>query len=178
MGRLLVVVDYQNDFVKGALGFEDAKSLEDKIFDKVKTYLKNGDKVLFTYDTHFDNYLETREGKNLPIKHCICGSDGHALYGKLKQFKNIDNTIHYNKEAFGISPDSMICLYEEIGEVKEIEFVGIVTNMCVISNVVMFQSQYKNANIIVDGKLCSSFNMELHNKSLDVIEGLQVKVIR
>ncbi|MGL4570792.1 MAG: cysteine hydrolase family protein [Clostridium sp.] len=178
MGRLLVVVDYQNDFVNGALGFKEAEALEDKIFDKVSNYLQNGDKVLFTYDTHFDNYLETREGKNLAIKHCISGSEGHALYGKLKEFKDVDNTIHYNKEAFGISPASMISLYEKIGELEDIEFVGIVTNMCVISNVVMFQSQYNNANIIVDGRLCSSFNMELHNKSLDIIEGLQVKVIR
>lgn len=178
MGKLLVVVDYQNDFVTGALGFKEAESLEDKIYEKVKSYLENGEQVLFTYDTHFENYLDTREGKNLPIAHCLKGTEGHDLYGKLKEFKNKENTLHYDKEAFGIDPRKMIELEETLGEISEIEFVGIVTNMCVISNAVVFQSLYKDANIIVDGKLCSSFDNNLHNEALDVLEGLQIKVLR
>lgn len=71
MSKVLVVVDYQKDFVDGALGFKKAEALEEGIYNKVKEYLDNGDKVVFTYDTHYDNYLETREGINLPVKHCI-----------------------------------------------------------------------------------------------------------
>lgn len=179
MNKLLVVIDYQKDFVDGTLGFEKAETLEKAIYDKVYKYLQNGDKVLFTYDTHCEDYLETREGKNLPVPHCIKDTVGHQLYGKINDFTNIENTLHYKKDGFGMSPEDMIKISNEIGEdIKEIEFVGVVTNICVISNVVMFQAQYRSADIIVDGRLCASFDDALHDKALDVMEGLQVKVIR
>jgi len=178
MAKLLVVIDYQKDFVDGTLGFEKAVTLEQGIYDKVNKYLKNGDKVLFTYDTHYEEYLQTREGKNLPILHCIKGTNGHKLYGKIDDFSNSENTMHYEKRGFGISPEDMIQIANEVGEdIKEIELVGVVTNICVISNVVLFQSQYRNADIIVDASLCGSFDDSLHEKALDVIEGLQGKVI-
>ncbi len=178
MNKLLVVIDYQKDFVDGTLGFDKAKTLEQAIYDKVNKYLQNGDKVLFTYDTHYEDYLETREGKNLPVKHCIKDTEGHQLYGKIGDFVKLVNTFHCKKEGFGICPEDMIKLANEIVEhLEEIEFVGVVTNICVISNVVMFQAQYRNANIIVDGSLCASFDDALHDKALDVIEALQVKVI-
>lgn len=179
MKKLLVVVDYQKDFVNGALGFKKAETLEEGIYNKVKKYLNNGDKVLFTYDTHFENYLETREGKSLPVPHCYINTEGHELYGRLKEFVGVKNTFHYNKSAFGIAPKDMLKIGSEIGEdLDEIELVGVVTNMCVISNVVTFQSQYINANLVVDGTLCASFDDSLHDKALDVIEALSVKVIR
>lgn len=178
MARLLVVIDYQKDFVDGTLGFEKAVTLEQGIYDKVNKYLKNGDKVLFTYDTHYEEYLQTREGKNLPILHCIKGTNGHKLYGKIDDFSDSENTMHYEKKGFGISPEDMLQIANEVGEdIKEIELVGVVTNICVISNVVLFQSQYRNADIIVDARLCASFDDSLHEKALDVIEGLQGKVI-
>ncbi|MBS6500629.1 MAG: isochorismatase family cysteine hydrolase [Clostridium sp.] len=178
MKKLLVVIDYQKDFVNGTLGFEKAVSLENGIYDKVNKYLKENNKVLFTYDTHLDNYLDTREGKNLPVVHCLRGTEGHGLYGKLKEFSNKENTIHYEKYGFGMAPIDMIKLANEIGDdINEIEIVGVVTNICVISNVVMFQSQFRNAEVVVDGSLCASFDESLHEKTLDVIEGLQGKVI-
>jgi nicotinamidase-related amidase len=179
MKKLLVVIDYQKDFVDGALGFKKAETLEEGIYNKVEKYLNDGDKVLFTYDTHFENYLETREGKSLPVPHCYINTEGHELYGKLKRFVEAKNTLHYNKSAFGIAPKDMLKIVSEIGEeLDEIELVGVVTNMCVLSNVVTFQAQYLNANLTVDGTLCASFDDELHNKALDVIEALSVKVIR
>lgn len=179
MKKLLIVIDYQKDFVDGTLGFKKAETLEEGIYNKVKKYLENEDKVVFTYDTHFENYLETREGKNLPIPHCYINTEGHDLYGKLKEFKNMKNTFHYNKESFGMAPKDIIKLAEDIGtDIDEIEFVGVVSNMCVISNVVTFQAQYVNAQLTVDGSLCASFDNSLHDKALDVIESLQVKVIR
>lgn len=178
MNKLLVVIDYQKDFVDGALGFDEAKTLERGIYNKVNEYLKNDYKVLFTYDTHLDNYLETREGKNLPVVHCIEGSEGHELYGDLKEFKNRENTFHMKKYGFGISPENMVDIYNKIGDfINEIEIVGVVTNICVVSNFVMFQSQFREANIKVDASLCASFDRELHNKTLDIIESLQGKVI-
>ncbi|WP_346962272.1 isochorismatase family protein [Clostridium sp.] len=178
MKKLLAVIDYQKDFVDGTLEFEKAVTLEQGIYDKVNKYLKNGDKVLFTYDTHYEEYLQTREGKNLPILHCIKDTNGHKLYGKINDFSNSENTMHYEKKGFGISPEDMIQIANEVGEdIEEIELVGVVTNICVISNVVLFQSQYRNADIIVDASLCGSFDDSLHEKALDVIEGLQGKVI-
>lgn len=177
MKNLLVVVDYQKDFVDGALGFEKATTLEEAIYEKINKYLSAGDKVLFTYDTHGEDYLQTREGKNLPVVHCIDGTEGHQLYGKIKEFEKTENTLHYKKGSFGMSPENILRLNNELGaDVDNIEIVGIVTNMCVISNVVTLQSQYINANIFVDGSLCASFDESLHEKALDVIEALQVKV--
>ncbi|MBS5937468.1 isochorismatase family protein [Clostridium sp.] len=178
MKKLLVVIDYQNDFVDGALGFEKAKTLEPLIYKKINKYIENGEKVLFTYDTHHKDYLNTREGKNLPVTHCIKGTNGHNLYGRLNNFINAKNTFHYEKEGFGISPKDMIKISEDIGDdINEIEIIGVVTNICVISNLVLFQSQYRNSEIIIDAKLCASFDESLHEKTLDVAEGLQAKVI-
>lgn len=154
MKKLLVVIDYQKDFVDGALGFEEAVTLEEGIYNKVNENLKEGNKVLFTYDTHEINYLETREGKNLPVVHCIKGTEGHKLFGKLQKFEHNKNVISYEKYGFGLAPEDMIKISKEIGEdLEEIEIVGVVTNICVISNFVMFQSQYRNADIVVDASL-------------------------
>ena len=86
MKKILVVIDYQKDFVDGALGFKKAETLEEGIYNKGKENLAKGNKVVFTYDTHFDNYLETKEGKHLPVPHCYLDTDGHELYGRLKEF--------------------------------------------------------------------------------------------
>ncbi|MEG0296141.1 MAG: isochorismatase family cysteine hydrolase [Clostridium sp.] len=175
MSKILVVVDYQKDFVDGTLGFEKATLLEDGIYNKVKENLKENNKIIFTYDTHGEDYLSTREGVNLPVIHCIEGSEGHKLYGKVNQFANVngvDNIYHINKQSFGARIEDL-----KLDNITEIEICGIVTNMCVISNAVVFQTKYPNANIIIDASCCASFNDELHDKSLDVMEGLQMKVI-
>lgn len=178
MKKLLVVIDYQKDFVDGTLGFEKAVTLEQGIYEKITQYLKEGNKVLFTYDTHYDDYLQSREGKNLPVVHCIKGTEGHKLYGRLKDFSDAENTMHYEKKGFGIAPEDMLQISKEIGEeIGEIELVGVVTNICVISNVVLFQSQFREAEVIVDASLCASFDDSMHEKALDVIEGLQGKII-
>lgn len=174
MSKILVVVDYQKDFVDGTLGFEKAALLEDGLYNKVKENLKENNIIIFTYDTHAEDYLLTREGINLPVIHCVEGSEGHKLYGKVNEFMNInDNNIyHINKPSFGANIEDL-----ELEDINEIEICGIVTNMCVISNAVVFQTKYPNANIIIDASCCASFNDELHDKSLDVMEGLQMKVI-
>lgn len=177
MKKLLVVVDYQNDFVDGALGFEKAAALEEKLAEKANSYLNNGEKVVFTYDTHYENYLETREGRNLPVKHCLDNTKGHELYGKLSEFKGREGTYHIKKESFGISPADMIKLSKELGDdISEIEITGVVTDICVISNAVMFQSQYKNAQLIVNENLCAGFDEKKHKEALDVMQSLQVKI--
>lgn len=177
MKKMLVVVDYQNDFVNGSLGFDGASSLEDGICEKIEAYLENDDFVIFTFDTHNDNYLDTREGKNLPVKHCIKGDVGHELYGNLKNFPPNENTMYLEKFSFGVSPKDICKIGEKFQNVDEIEIVGVVTDICVISNVVMFQSQYVNATVTVDASLCASHIPENHGKALDVMRSLQANVI-
>lgn len=177
MKRLLVVVDYQKDFVDGSLGFEGAELLDRKIVNKIKEYINIDREIIYTMDSHDEDYLETREGKMLPIKHCIVGTDGWELYGETKKIIKSISSIPMTKTTFGIPPDTMMILKSVIGEVDSIEFVGLVTNMCIISNVAVFQAAYPEAQIIVNPTLCDSFDKELHAKTIDVLRGMQVKII-
>lgn len=172
--NLLIVVDYQNDFVDGALGFPDASLLDVKIADKIKMYHKNGDHVIFTMDTHEKNYLDTFEGKNLPVPHCIKGTEGHELYGEVA--KSVDKKdMIFEKPAF---PSLDLANYLKDKKYEKIELVGLVSNICVLSNAVMVKAALPEAEIIVDASCTDSFDKSLNEKCLDVLEGMQIKVIR
>ncbi len=175
MERYLFVIDYQNDFVDGALGFPGAEKLDEKIAEKVRAYGK--DHVLFTRDTHFGNYLETREGRNLPIVHCVKGTEGWQVYGETAKALQEVEAPGIDKLVFGIDvtdPATAAVLPEKA---DEIELVGLVSNICVVSNAVVLQSKYPEAAILVDASCTDSFDKGLHEKVLDVLEGFQVKVI-
>lgn len=177
--KILLVVDYQKDFVDGALGFPSAKNLDEGICKKIDEYLNNGDTVFYTMDTHTKDYLNTREGKHLPIPHCIVGTDGWNLYGKVgEKLKDGVNSYMLKKSTFGVSPEVMNSeLLNFDGNVESVEFCGLVTNMCVVSNVATFQARFPNAQMIVDPKLCDSFDKDLHNKTVDVLRGMQVQIV-
>ena len=175
MNRYLFVIDYQNDFVDGALGFPGAEKLDAAIAAKIRAYGKGH--VLFTRDTHFENYLETREGKNLPVVHCIKGSDGWQVYGETAKALAEVDAPGIDKLVFGMDvtdPATAAVLPESA---DEIELVGLVSNICVVSNAVVLQSKYPEATIVVDASCTDSFDKSLHAKVLDVLEGFQVKVI-
>jgi len=173
MNKLLVVVDYQKDFVDGSLGFPGAETLDEGIARKV---LSHEGPVVYTLDTHPEEYLNTREGKALPVEHCIRRTDGWQVYGKTKEALQKIDAIEIEKKSFGISPGAVGSLFV-LEPVDEIELVGLVTNICVVSNAVIFQAAFPEAQIVVDASLCASFDPVLHEKTLDVLEGLQVKVI-
>ena len=175
MNRYLFVIDYQNDFVDGALGFPGAEKLDEKIAAKVRAYGEG--KVLFTRDTHFENYLDTREGKNLPVVHCIKGSHGWQVYGETAKALAEVEARAIDKLVFGMDvtdPATAAVLPEQA---DEIELVGLVSNICVVSNAVVLQSKYPESTVIVDASCTASFEKSLHEKVLDVLEGFQVKVI-
>ena len=175
MDRYLFVIDYQNDFVDGALGFPGAEKLDDKIAAKIRSY--GPGKVLFTRDTHFENYLQTREGKNLPVVHCIKGTPGWEVYGETAKALAEVNAQAIDKLVFGMDvtdPATAAVLPESA---DEIELVGLVSNICVVSNAVVLQSKYPEATIIVDAACTDSFDKSLNEKVLDVLAGFQVKVI-
>jgi len=175
MNRYLFVIDYQNDFVDGALGFPGAEKLDEAIAAKVRQYGKGH--VLFTRDTHFETYMDTREGKNLPVPHCIKGSHGWQVYGQTRVALEEVEAPAIDKLVFGMDvtdPATAAVLPEKA---DEIELVGLVSNICVVSNAVVLQSRYPEATIIVDAACTDSFDKGLHEKVLDVLSGFQVKVI-
>ncbi len=175
MNRYLFVIDYQKDFVDGALGFPGAEKLDEKIAAKVRQYGKG--RVFFTRDTHFENYLETREGKKLPVVHCVKGTPGWEVYGETAKALQEVEAPGIDKLVFGMDvtdPATAAVLPENAGE---IELVGLVSNICVVSNAVVLQSRYPEATILVDAACTDSFDKALHEKVLDVLEGFQVKVL-
>jgi len=179
MKKLLIVVDYQNDFVTGTLGFDGAELLEAPILAKIKAYEKAGHHIIYTFDTHYDDYLETREGQGLPIKHCIKETDGHALYGDIfhhYQASNYANQDEVFKDSFG-SVDLMKMLIER-NQYDVIELVGLVSYICVLTNALIAKTAHPEAEIVVDTSCTAGPDQALHDACLKLMrEALQIKVI-
>lgn len=174
MKKILLVVDYQVDFVSGALGFAGAELLDRPIAEKIKEYGKGN--VFYTLDTHFDNYLDTKEGKNLPVPHCIKGTAGWEVYGETKQALFDADAVCIEKRSFGIDlTDGTLSKLPRA--VDSVEIVGLVSNICVISNAVILNTLYSDAEITVDAALTASFDDMLNKEALDVMSGLQINVI-
>lgn len=172
MKKLLVVVDYQNDFVDGALGFKGAELLADTIKEKIENYLNSNNDVIFTLDTHNEKYMETHEGKNLPVIHCVKGSEGWKVNKKVDYLAKAIKV--FEKPTF---PSLDLANYLKDSDYGEVELCGLVSNICVISNAVMVKSALPNANIFIDAKATDSFDKVLQDKCFDVLEGLHIKVI-
>lgn len=170
MNKLLIIIDYQKDFVDGSLGFPQAKKLENGIAEKISEY--ENDEIIYTLDTHDDAYMDTAEGKNLPIPHCVKGTDGHELYGKIKEL--LKDKKGFEKNTF---PSLELGKYLEGKNYDVIELCGLVSNICVISNAVIAKAACPNAKIIVDSSLTASADSDLHQKALDVMKGLHITVI-
>jgi len=179
MKKLLIVVDYQNDFVTGSLGFPGAELLEAPILEKVQAYEANNDHIIYTFDTHYDEYLETQEGRGLPIKHCLHGTEGHALYGKVLNHYKASNHPHQKalfKDTYG-SRDLMSELTDREGY-DVIELVGLVSYICVLSNAIIAKTALPEALIVVDSSCMAGPDPDLHEACLKIMkEALQIKVI-
>lgn len=174
MKKMLLVVDFQKDFVDGSLGFQKAVELDKEIANRIKQAKKDGEIIIFTMDTHKPDYLETQEGKTLPVEHCIEGSDGWKLYGETG--KTIENPTYVKKPTFGgLGLIEVLKPYEN--ENLEIEICGVVTNMCVISNAVICKATLPESPITINSKLCASFDDVLHAKAIDVMQSMQMKII-
>lgn len=177
--KVLVVVDYQKDFVDGALGFESAAQLDDGIAALMREYAEDKDGLIVcTFDTHGKNYLETQEGKKLPVEHCIKGTEGWKLYGEVynvhKEYEK--DILHVYKPTFGSYElaKRLTLIDGTQGRIESITFVGVVTNMCVISNAVIAKAACPEAEIIIKKDLVDSFDKELHGRALSVMESMQM----
>lgn len=178
--KVLVVVDVQNDFAKGgALAYAyPEKSNTDGIIAKVKEFISNGDVVIATRDTHHDNYMDTLEGKNLPIPHCIHQTDGWELVGKLQTLANMNEIAVVDKPTFGTSLVGQFIreLVDKYGPVEEIDVCGYVTSICVLANCVMLRAYMPNQKIVLLQDLCGDINEESHNAAITVLRNQQIEI--
>lgn len=167
--KILVVVDMQNDFIDGALGTPEAAS----IVPYVKQVIESFDgKVLFTRDTHFADYMDTQEGKNLPVPHCIKDTDGWRIRRELDALRK---TPAIDKITFG-SKDLVDILKGE-PSIESITFVGLCTDICVISNVMLTKAFFPEIPLIVDAKACAGVTPESHQNALAAMKMCQVRIV-
>ena len=166
--KFLIVVDMQNDFISGALGSKHAEAIVSNVVEKVKNY---DGTVIFTRDTHFADYMDTQEGKNLPVKHCVKDTVGWEICNELKPYVNkvID------KITFGsIELPNAIKEYGE--EIEEIELCGLCTDICVISNAMILKATFPEVKIVVDGNCCAGVTVESHQTALNAMKAVQISV--
>ncbi|MBE6904328.1 MAG: cysteine hydrolase [Ruminococcaceae bacterium] len=169
MSKILVVVDMQNDFIDGALGTKEAV----KIVPYVKEIIENFDgKILFTRDTHFENYMQTQEGKNLPVPHCIKGSQGWQIHSQLEALRTTDAI---DKVTFGSKELVEILKKEE--NIESITFVGLCTDICVISNAMVVKAFFPEIPLIVDAKACAGVTPKSHETALEAMKMCQIKIL-
>lgn len=178
--KILVVVDMQNDFITGSLGTPEARAIVPKVKKKIEEAVENGDLIVYTHDTHFDNYLETREGKKLPVKHCIYQTEGWKIPDELMTPFTYKYTEMVDKFTFG-SED----LIDRIRSSKlalscnEIELVGLCTDICVVSNALLLKAAfYETMEISVDATCCAGVTPETHEAALKTMEMCQINVKR
>lgn len=173
MKQVLVVVDMQNDFIDAALGSPEAQAIVDKVVNKIATW--PGD-IVATFDTHGKDYMNTREGTHLPVPHCIKGTDGHKLNPKVrKAFSETHKLIKcFEKPTFG--SEDLIRYLVESGY-TDIEFVGLCTDICVVSNVMLAKAALPEAEITVDAECCAGVTPESHLHALHTMNACQVNII-
>ena len=172
MKKLLVVVDYQNDFVEGSLGFEEAKELDSIIVGKIKSYREANHDVIFTLDSHGTNYLSTEEGRHLPVEHCIEDTWGHKIYGETA--KNTKDSLLFMKTTFG-SDKLFYYLSEHPYDV--VELCGLVLGICVLSNAVLAKTALPEAKIIVDAMASVGNDKTFDLKVLQILKGIHVEIL-
>lgn len=167
--KILVVVDMQNDFIDGALGTSEAVEIVPYVKQVIESF---EGKVFFTRDTHFDDYMNTQEGKNLPVPHCIKGSDGWQIRPELDSLRK---TEAIDKVTFGSS--ALVDVLKKEKDIEEITFIGLCTDICVISNVAVVKAFFPEIPISVDAKACAGVTPQSHRTALEAMKAIQVKII-
>lgn len=186
--KVLVVVDMQNDFIDGALGTPEAQTIVQNVINKMKEYENENSIVFFTQDTHNKKYLETQEGKFLPIEHCIEGTYGWEIADSIKnEFQNGNYTLKkedkgfkgnvYCKEGFGATGFFAWESNTYLKHAESIEFVGLCTDICVVSNALVAKSFFQEVPIIVDASCCAGTTPEAHQAALTTMKSCQIKII-
>ena len=183
--KVLVLVDLQKDFIDGALGTSEAQAIVPRVVEKIRNTNMMETLVLFTKDTHHEDYLDTLEGKMLPVKHCIENTKGWSINKEISSAVESVPRITYSsdkiingriyKNTFG-SDDLREFLVERKDEIEELEFLGLCTDICVISNVLMARQALPNTKIVVDASCCAGVTVEKHLAALEVMKSCQIEV--
>ena len=172
MQDILVVVDMQNDFIDGVLGTKEAVGIVPLVKDKITNF---SGKVFFTRDTHQDNYLSTQEGRNLPVSHCIKETEGWQIRHELDELRQ---TEAIDKPSFGSVELGQLLVDENAKEsINSITFVGLCTDICVISNAMLTKAFLPEVQIIIDSKCCAGVTPESHATALSAMKACQIKVV-
>jgi nicotinamidase-related amidase len=172
--KILLVIDGQHDFIYGVLGTPEAVSIMPNMCKKISTYKNTSDGlVIYTRDTHKDDYLSTQEGKLLPIPHCIYGTKGWQITDGLFQ----EGSFIVDKTTFGSTwlPQYIMSNYR--GQIDSIELIGVCTDICVVSNALILKAYFPEVPIIVDASCCAGTSIEAHKAALTVMKSCQVEVI-
>lgn len=172
MRRFLIVVDMQNDFISGALGTAEARAIVEGVREKIRTF--DGE-VIFTRDTHFENYLDTQEGACLPVKHCIKGTWGWEIEPSIEAMRH---GMAIDKVTFGsASLFNMLECEDKRQKIDEITLIGLCTDICVISNAIGIKAFLPEAKIIVDSACCAGVTPQSHENALNAMKMCQISVI-
>lgn len=171
MQKVLIVVDMQNDFIDGALGTKEAVAIVPKVVEKIKGFEGT---VLFTRDTHFEHYMDTQEGQNLPVPHCIRGTDGWQIR---KELEVLRTTEPIDKVTFGSAELGTILqeMYED-DPIESITLIGLCTDICVISNAMLAKAFLPEVPIIVDAACCAGVSPQTHENALDAMSVCQIRI--
>ncbi len=163
--KTLIVIDMQNDFIDGALANPDAQAIVGNVKAKIDEYIANGDEVIYTRDTHQTNYMETNEGKYLPVPHCIEGTDGWQI----KDGLYVEGCKVINKPTFGYLG------WNEFN-FEEVELIGVCTDICVVSNAMILKATFPEIKVSVDASCCAGVSVATHEASLNTMKCCQVEV--
>ncbi len=172
MNKKLIMIDIQNDFVTGVLGTKEAQQMLPRLMEKADSF--QGE-ILMTQDTHFENYLETQEGKLLPVSHCIKGTKGWELVPELEELRQQRKAKVYQKSCFGSIrlAEDLKAAYEE-GQLDGVELAGLCTDICVVSNALLIKAFLPEIPVIVDAGCCAGVTVEKHMAALEVMRSCQV----
>ncbi|MBO4903383.1 MAG: cysteine hydrolase [Lachnospiraceae bacterium] len=169
--KILIVVDMQNDFIDGALGTKEAVGIVENVAKKIREF---DGRVIFTKDTHMENYLQTQEGQNLPVEHCIKGSDGWQISSALP-VKDADTV--FEKPTFGsVELGEYLQKTAQDTEIEEIEVIGLCTDICVISNALLIKAFLPEVKVSVDASCCAGVTPESHQNALEAMKMCQINI--
>ena len=174
MRKILVVVDMQNDFIDGALGTKEAAAIVPNVVKRIQEF--EGD-VLYTRDTHSDNYMETQEGRNLPVPHCIKGTPGWELCPDLKALRDADNSPVLDKVTFGAKDLPAYLEARYPGGLECVELIGLCTDICVISNAMVLKAFFPELPVSVTASCCAGVTPESHENALNAMKMCQIAVL-
>lgn len=179
--KILIVVDMQHDFIDGSLGSLEAQSIIPAVHTKVRKYEAMEDSlIIYTQDTHYENYLETAEGKKLPVPHCIAETEGWEIVPEVITEQHNMFTIPkltFGEERLGKITESFLRSFCDDASVESVELCGVCTDICVVSNALIAKAYWWDIPVIVDPHCCAGTTIARHNAAIEVMKSCQIDIL-